>query len=128
VAYILTGAGGAALIASLVLRILEVARIHEGTRPRKERMSLVLLIVIVLVIVGILNFLGIRHSARFDLTANKKYSLAPQTVKVLQGLETDVTISVFDKKDSPLISKARELLKGYRHYSSKRCRQARCRL
>ncbi|MCD6097721.1 GldG family protein [bacterium] len=119
VAYILTGAGGAALIASLVLRILEVARIHEGTRPRKERMSLVLLIVIVLVIVGILNFLGIRHSARFDLTANKKYSLAPQTVKVLQGLETDVTISVFDKKDSPLISKARELLKGYRHYSSK---------
>ena len=119
VAYILTGAGGVMLVVSIILRVLQIARLQEGSRPRKERISLALLAVIVLAIVVILNFLGTKHSARFDLTANKKYSLAPQTVKILQGLRTDVTISVFDKKDSPLISKARELLKGYRHYSSK---------
>src|SRR6188472_927824 len=39
-----------------------------------------------------------QRNARWDLTANKQYSLSEQTVKLLQGLKSPVKFMVFDQE------------------------------
>ena len=53
---------------------------------------------IVIGILGLANWFVSRHDHSWDLTPNKKYSLAPQTVKLLKDLNQDVTIYVFDRE------------------------------
>jgi ABC-type uncharacterized transport system involved in gliding motility auxiliary subunit len=52
-----------------------------------------------LVVFGILvavNYLSARRNVRWDLTANRQYSLADQTVKLLRGLTAPVKFRVYD--------------------------------
>ena len=54
----------------------------------------------VLIVLGILiavNYLSTRENKRWDLTANRQYSLSEQTIKLLQGLEAPVKFLVFDQ-------------------------------
>jgi ABC-type uncharacterized transport system involved in gliding motility auxiliary subunit len=55
---------------------------------------------IVIAILGLANWFVSSHDHSWDLTPNKKYSLAPQTVKMLKDLSQDVTIYVFDRERS----------------------------
>src|SRR5262245_3103831 len=62
-----------------------------------------LLSVSVLIVLGILvavNYLSTRQNKRWDLTANKQYSLSDQTVKLLRELDSPVKFLVFDKEES----------------------------
>jgi ABC-type uncharacterized transport system involved in gliding motility auxiliary subunit len=43
------------------------------------------------------NYLSARQNKRWDLTANRQYSLSEQTVKVLQNLQSPVKFTVFDR-------------------------------
>ena len=55
----------------------------------------------VLIVLGILvavNYLSTRENKRWDLTANRQYTLSEQTVKLLQGLQAPVKILVFDQQ------------------------------
>ena len=55
----------------------------------------------VLVVLGILvavNYLSTQQNKRWDLTANRQYSLSEQTVKLLQGLKAPVKFIVFDQE------------------------------
>jgi ABC-type uncharacterized transport system involved in gliding motility auxiliary subunit len=55
----------------------------------------------VIVVLGILiavNYLSTRQNKRWDLTANRQYSLSEQTVKLLKGLDTPVQFLVFDQQ------------------------------
>ncbi|MBW2330948.1 MAG: hypothetical protein JRF30_08485 [Deltaproteobacteria bacterium] len=50
-------------------------------------------LILVLLVLGILVFveaISARHSARFDLTAGKRFTLSEQTLKVLKNLEKPV--------------------------------------
>ena len=58
-----------------------------------------LLVVLALGIVVMANAVSVRYSARWDLTENKRHSLASQTVKVLQGLKTPVEVIAFFRSD-----------------------------
>lgn len=51
----------------------------------------------VILILGLLNFLGVRHVKRFDWTEEKLYTLSDQTKKVVSGLNKDVRVIRFDK-------------------------------
>jgi len=54
----------------------------------------------VLVVLGILiavNYLSVKQNKRWDLTANRQYSLSEQTVKLLKGLEAPVKFVVFEQ-------------------------------
>ena len=56
----------------------------------------------VLIVLGILiavNYLSTKQNKRWDLTANKQYTLSDQSVKLLKGLDSPVKIMVFDKPD-----------------------------
>lgn len=68
----------------------------------------------VLAILGLVNFLAARHSKRFDLTAEKLYSLSDQTDKILTGLEKDVKVLKFDKSEDPAL---RDLMTEYKNRS-----------
>jgi ABC-type uncharacterized transport system involved in gliding motility auxiliary subunit len=55
---------------------------------------------VVIAILGVANWYVSRNDHSWDLTPNKKYSLAPQTTKLLKDLNQDVTIYVFDRERS----------------------------
>src|SRR5262245_11852701 len=72
----------------------------------------------VVVFLGILvavNYLSTRRNTRWDLTANKQYSLSDQTVKLLQGLKSPVKFMVFDQEAN--FERFRPRLQGYAYNS-----------
>lgn len=72
----------------------------------------------VLVVIGILaaiNYLGVRHTKRWDLTAAKQFSLSDQTKKVLQSLDKPLQIKVFARSDE--FPRFRERLEEYQHHA-----------
>ncbi len=74
-------------------------------------------ILVVIAALAIVNFLANRHNKSFDATSNKRYSLSDQTEKVVENLETDVTISVYDQTSR--FAEARDLLDRYENLSPK---------
>ncbi len=52
-------------------------------------------------ILAIINFVGVRYSARFDLTENQLFSLSPQSQKIVQNLTQPVKVWVFDRTPHP---------------------------
>src|SRR5882672_8418883 len=84
-----------------------------GRRGTRYGASAALLVVLALGIVVMANAVSVRYSARWDLTENKRHSLASQTVKVLQGLKTPVEVIAFFRSDQPGKRVAEELLKQY---------------
>lgn len=81
-------------------------------------------IVVVGVLVGI-NVLAAYFHTRWDLTAEKRYTLTPGTKHLLRGLDSTVTIEIFLKGDYPasfrqLAQSSQELLEEFREYAGQR--------
>lgn len=66
---------------------------------------------VIIAIIALANWFVQRNDKTWDLTPNKSYSLSPQTLKILKGLDHDVTIYVFDRKEA--LGKNRDLLNNY---------------
>jgi len=72
---------------------------HEWLKKRQTRYTAyvaVYIVVILAVLTGV-NFLANRYDKSWDSTANKQFSLADQTIKVVKGLNRDVHITYFDE-------------------------------
>lgn len=54
-----------------------------------------LYIVVALAVATVANVLANRYDKSYDATANKRYSLSDQTIKVVKGLKQDATITYF---------------------------------
>lgn len=65
-------------------------------------------------ILGLINFLAVRHSLRLDLTENKLFTLSPQTQTIVKNLSQPLTVLVFDPRSQAEIE---PLLENYRSYS-----------
>lgn len=74
-------------------------------------------ILVVLVILVIANMLANRHNKSYDSTANKRYSLSPQTAKIVKDLKQDATVSYFDQPRG--FGRAKDLLDQYANLSPK---------
>jgi ABC-type uncharacterized transport system involved in gliding motility auxiliary subunit len=83
---------------------VKAGRILAGT-------NLAIYTIVFLAIVVLVNWFVDRHDRHWDLTPNKQYSLSPQTLKLLKGLDRDVTIYAFDRKDA--FRESRDLLNNY---------------
>ncbi|GAB4225818.1 MAG: Gldg family protein [Stanieria sp.] len=68
----------------------------------------------ILLIIGLINFIAIRNSFRFDLTENKIFTLSPQTQAIVQNLSQPLKVWIFDRNVDPEIE---SLLQNYRRYS-----------
>lgn len=81
-------------------------------------------IVVVGVLVGV-NVLAAYFHTRWDLTAEKRYTLTTGTKNLLRGLDSTVTIEIFLKGDYPasfrqLAQSSQELLEEFREYAGQR--------
>jgi len=75
----------------------------------------------VLVVFGLLiavNYLSSRRNKRWDLTANKQYSLSDQSVKLLKSVDSPVKVLVFDKETD--FDRYRTRLAEYEYQSGKK--------
>jgi ABC-type uncharacterized transport system involved in gliding motility auxiliary subunit len=85
------------------------------TRQTKYTAYVTLYIAIVLASLTVVNYLADRHNKSYDATANKRYSLSEQTVKVVKGLDHDAKITYFAQTSR--FSEARDLLDRYDNLS-----------
>lgn len=73
-------------------------------------------LVMTLAFVGILiliNVIAARVGKRWDLTAERQFSLAPQTHTILAGLEAPVQVTAFFQEGNPSQTTTEDLLKEY---------------
>ncbi len=88
-------------IAGAVLVVVGIAANYKqimgtlGQRSTKYAGNYVVSVILVIALVSGLNYLGQRHPKRFDLTTVGRYTLAPQTVQVLDKLNKDLEIKAF---------------------------------
>ncbi len=74
-------------------------------------------IVAILAIVSTANILADRYNKSYDATANKRYSLSDQTVKIVKQLKQDATITYFDQPRG--FAHAKDQLELYSNLSPK---------
>ena len=86
-------------------------------RQTKYTAYLITYVVVVLAILTAVNWLANRHNKSYDSTANKRFSLSDQTIKVVKGLKQDAKILYFDKTSE--FTRARDLLDRYNNLSTK---------
>jgi len=103
-------AAGALVLVHLVLCWEDVAH-ALGRRQLKYGTNTVVLAVVVLGILGAANYLLARHTKRFDLTKDQRYSLSDQTRKVMAGLKDDVKITYFQRQRD--MARGQDRLKEY---------------
>jgi ABC-type uncharacterized transport system involved in gliding motility auxiliary subunit len=88
-------------IAGIVLVAIGIAANYRqiltslGKRSTKYASNYVISIILVIAVVAGLNYIGQRHTKRFDMTSSGKYTLAPQTIQVLEKLGSDVDVKAF---------------------------------
>ena len=117
-AYTLLLAGVGVLV---VLAAVGYRRIGAFVRRRSSRYGLntFLMIAALASIAVIIQALSARHALRYDLTRNKRFSLAEQTTAVLGGLRTEIDVHAFFKKGTPEESRAEDLLSQFAHRTEK---------
>ena len=86
------GFGLALFLTGLVLNRDRVVAILKGKRARAAGASAGYILTVLAVLV-LVNFLAARHHKRFDLTENQSFSLSEQTIKVVEGLPREVTVT-----------------------------------
>ena len=86
------GAGALLILAHLVLRWDDIAG-TIGRRQTKYGANTLVVILAAAGILGGLNYLVVRHTKRWDLTKNQRYSLSDQTKKVVGDLKEDIKIT-----------------------------------
>ncbi len=108
---VLAAAGLLCVVAGLAVNYRQILA-TLGKRSTKYAGNYILSLILVVAVVSGLNYIGQKHPKRFDLTSGGQYSLAPQTVKILRGLDRDVEIKAFPSggEDAAL----KELLAGFR--------------
>ena len=108
------------LFLALVLSPRAVALFMVGRRGRYGT-NVVVMTVAFFAIFALLNFLMFRASAgRFDVTATRVFTLAPQTVQVLEDLDTRVRANAFfiESESGPVREGAEDLLNEFARRSS----------
>ncbi len=116
-----------ASVVGLMLYLSKISlqrRVWQSAGNQKKYLQRALAVVAVLI--GI-NVLAAYVHGRADLTAEKRYTLAPSTKQLLRKLDSPVTIEVFLKGDYPaafrqLAQASEELLAEFREYGGKNIR------
>jgi ABC-type uncharacterized transport system involved in gliding motility auxiliary subunit len=91
----------------------------EWIKARQTRYGayLALYLIVIIAVIVAANWLADHHNKSVDVTANKQFTLSPETKKVVGNLKSPLTIYYFDKTDQ--YEHARDMLDRYRNLSSK---------
>lgn len=104
-----------ALMCLLTYFVMNWQRLKVFSTRRTTRMGAnsVMAVLLCAGILGILNFLAIRHGNRWDFSESRRFTLAPQTYQVLGELAQPVRVSVFSHERSPGYAAYRDLIEAY---------------
>ena len=107
------GAVGIVLVA--VTALLRPAEVKAALTGRQARYggNAALMSVAFLLIVGLVNYLGTRHHKRWDVTAEKQFSLSEQSIQILESLDEPIQVKLFFTPGHYNRQKAEDLIKEY---------------
>ena len=111
---------GALLVLAWLLASVEDYRTFLGRRATRYGLNAAIMILMVLGVTGLVQALSVQHSWRWDLTESKRFSLSPQTIRVLGSLKSEVSAVSFFRSDQPGKRVAEDLFKQYARYSNGR--------
>ncbi|NDJ19366.1 GldG family protein [Myxacorys almedinensis] len=108
------------IIAGVVIFVLWLVFLGRGDatlqpnfwkrRSTQASTNAVVSTIAVVVILGLLNFLAVRHSTRIDLTEGGLFTLSPESKQVVSALNQETKLWVFDNQQNP---QDRQLLENY---------------
>lgn len=119
--WLVTLCEGLALVCLVLFFVAHFETVKAFSRRRSTRLGAnsLLMVLLVVAILTIVNFLAARHSVRWDFSETQRFTLAPQTHRVLRGLPREVAITVFSQDRSPGYNAYRDLLEGYQQATTK---------
>lgn len=93
---------------------------HTSTRNKQKDITV---LAVLILIVLLINFVGTFYFKRFDLTTEKRYTLAESTKKLLSNLDDEVLFKVylngnFNPSFTRLKNETKEILDEFRAYSN----------
>jgi ABC-type uncharacterized transport system involved in gliding motility auxiliary subunit len=109
--------GGLALVLISFLPPVRQAAAQTNQRNLRYGVNAIVIAILVLAVAGLVEAFSYRHSARVDLTGNRRYSLSAQTIQTLQGLKTTVNAVAFYRGDQPGKRVIEDLFKQYVRYA-----------
>ncbi len=109
----------AACLTVFLVTHFELFREFSTRRATRLGLNSVLMIVLMGTILGILNFLAARHSVRLDFSETKRFTLAPQTARLLRELPREVKVTVFTSDQNPVRLAYRDLIDSYQAHTAK---------
>jgi gliding motility-associatede transport system auxiliary component len=115
-AYYLAWGGLVCVLAYTLGQWREIAGMFSGRHARYGTLAGVSVLVVLGILVAI-NYIGAKQNKRWDLTANKQFSLSDQSRNVLTKLDSPLQIKVFAKE--PDFAPFRDKLKEYEYASKK---------
>jgi ABC-type uncharacterized transport system involved in gliding motility auxiliary subunit len=112
---------GLALICLIAFFVLHFETVKAFSARRSTRMGTnsMLMVALFAGILVIVNLLAARHATQWDFSETKRFTLSPQTHRVLRGLQREVTVTVFSQERSASFTAYRDLLDSYRSHSDK---------
>jgi ABC-type uncharacterized transport system involved in gliding motility auxiliary subunit len=87
-------------------------------RSAKWGANTALMILLLLAIISLVEIISYRNNKRWDLTENKRFTLSPQTKKILQDLKQDIQVTAFFRPGEPGREKLKDLLQQYDNVSN----------
>jgi ABC-type uncharacterized transport system involved in gliding motility auxiliary subunit len=109
-------AGAVGLLVALYANFGRV-RLLFARRSTRYGVNVLAMILLLLGIIALVEAVSYRHNARLDLTENRRHSISPQTLKILQSLPTDVAATGFFRADLPGKRAAEDLFRQYESHS-----------
>jgi ABC-type uncharacterized transport system involved in gliding motility auxiliary subunit len=101
-----------------MLKEREIAQFLKH-RHTHSGLNIALQVAAVIGILAAVNYFGVRHHFRVDLTENKAYSLSEQSIKVVKDLKEPVTVELYVKKGEPQSTNLETLWSQYAYASDK---------
>ncbi len=109
----------AACLTVFLVTHYEMFRDISARRSTRLGLNSLLMIVLFTTILGIVNFLSARHSIRWDFSETKRFTLAPQTARLLRELSREVKATVFTGDQGPARAAYRDLFDSYKAHTAK---------
>jgi len=103
--------GGASMLALYLFTHVENLRESVSGRRTQYATNTIVYTLLTLAVIVMINFMGKRNEFRFDATEEGMFSIAPQTVALLDGLDQDIHVLAFFRENEGL--GAERLLDGY---------------
>jgi len=114
-AYYLAWAGLVLILAYMLSQWREIAKMFSRRQARYGTLMAASVLIVLGILVAI-NYIGRKQNKRWDLTANKQFSLSDQTRNILAKLDAPLQMLVFEKETD--VQPFRDRLREY-EYGSK---------